>query len=49
MSHDYHVTFCSGQMISGPPKKKKDVAKEVFEAAKKYVIITATNNYCTII
>ena len=25
----------SGQMISGPPRKKRDVAEEVFEAAKK--------------
>ena len=28
--------YCfSGQMISGPPRKKKDLAKEVFEGAKK--------------
>ena len=30
----------SGQMIEGPPKKKtnpQDIAKNVFEAAKKYV------------
>lgn len=27
----------SGQLISGPPRKKKDIAKEVFEAAKQYV------------
>lgn len=28
----------SGQMISGPPRKKKDLAKEVFEAAKQLVL-----------
>ena len=42
--HEYHeyiytriLVFISGQMISGPPRKKQDLAKEVFEAAKEYV------------
>ena len=33
--HVYLFIVFSGQMISGPPRKKKDLAKEVFEGAKK--------------
>ena len=36
--HKYNIlVLYSGQMISGPPRKKQDLAKEVFEAAKEYV------------
>ena len=27
--------FVSGQMIAGPPRKKRDVAEEVFVAARR--------------
>ena len=33
--HVYLFIVFSGQMIFGPPRKKKDLAKEVFEGAKK--------------
>ena len=33
--HVYLFIVFSGQMISGPPRKKKDLSKEVFDGAKK--------------
>ena len=33
-------------MISGPPRKKKDIAQEVFESAKKWGVDVAALHAC---